>query len=178
MPDLDATKIRDFFRQGETATTRIGKGRALEDLICYVFGAIPGVTFYRRDALNVFDSEEIDVAFWNDQEPSGLHFLQNILLVECKNWSTPVGSSEVDWFLSKLRRRGQSLGFLIAASGITGDVASVGAAHEIIRSALAEKRQLIVITRAEIEGIPSTIQLVDLIKGKMCELAVSGTLFF
>jgi len=63
-----------------------GAGRALEDLICYVTGLIPGVAITHRNELNAFDTEEIDVAIWNDGAADGLFFLPNIILVECKNW--------------------------------------------------------------------------------------------
>lgn len=68
-------------------------------------------------------------------------------------------------------------GILVAANNITGEANQVAAAHEIIRQALGEGRQHVVITRREIEALNSTEQLVELIQGKLCELAVSGTLF-
>ena len=107
----------------------------------------------------------------------GFYFLPNIILVECKNWSKPVSSEEVNWFDSKLKRRGQSFGILIAANGITGNSQNVESAHEIIRVALSEGRQLVVITQTEIKTLQTTQDLVSLIQEKLCELVVSGTLF-
>ena len=88
-----------------------------------------------------------------------------------------MGSEEVSWFDSKLKRRGQPFGILIAANGITGNPEKVEAAHEIIRLALSEGRQLVVITRAEIENLRWVEDLIKLIQEKLCELVVSGTLF-
>jgi hypothetical protein len=51
-----------------------------------------------RDKKNAFRTEEIDVAFWNEQEPDGLKAFDETILTECKNWSKPVGSMEVNWF--------------------------------------------------------------------------------
>jgi len=116
-----------------------------------------------RNALNTFESEEIDVAFWNRMDVGGFYFLPNIILVECKNWSQPVGSEEVSWFDSKLKRRGQPFGMLIAANGITGNSQRIEAAHEIIQVALSEGRPLIVITRAEIENLRVTEELMVMI---------------
>jgi predicted Mrr-cat superfamily restriction endonuclease len=107
----------------------------------------------------------------------GLYFLPNIILVECKNWSQPVGSEEVNWFDSKLKRRCQAFGILVAANGVTGNSQKIQAAHEIIRAALSEGRQLIVITRSEIEDLKNSADLVKLIQDKLCELVASGTLF-
>jgi len=43
------------------------KGRS----ICYVLGQVPGVSITHRNELNAFESEEIDVAIWNDGAPDG-----------------------------------------------------------------------------------------------------------
>ena len=177
MPAFSQETIEKYFEAGDKAKTAAEKGRALEDLICYLFEQIPGVSVGKRNAFNTFESEEIDVAFWNRMDADGFYFLPNIILVECKNWSKPVGSEEVNWFDSKLKRRGQSFGILIAANGITGSSQRIEAAHEIIRVALSEGRQLIVITQAEISNLQTTEDLVKLVQEKLCELVVSGTLF-
>lgn len=177
MPDISPDEVKRHLEIGDKAKTMSEKGRALEDLVCYLFEQIPGVDHGKRNALNVFGSEEIDVAFWNKMDGSGFYFLPHIILVECKNWSRPVGSEEVDWFNSKLKRRGQTFGILVAASGVTGDSQRISAAHETIRIALSEGRRLVVVTRAEIERLRTTNELVSLIQEKLCELVVSGTLF-
>ncbi len=177
MPEISQDVIKRYFKAGKQAKTTVDKGRALEDLVCYLFEQVPGVNTGKRNKLNTFESEEIDIAFWNRMDVNGFYFLPNIILVECKNWSKPVGSEEVNWFDSKLKRRGQTFGILIAANGITGNSQKIEAAYEIIRVALSEGRQLIVITQAEIENLLSTEQLIQLIQEKLCELVVSGTLF-
>jgi hypothetical protein len=177
MGRITASQVRAILDRCDVASDGSARGRAFEDVICYVFGQVPGVAITRRNSLNAAGSEEIDVAFWNRMHPRGFYFLPRIILVECKNWSQPVGSSEVDWFGSKLRRRGLSFGVLFAANGITGDNAELTAAHDIIRASLAEGCQIVVVTRNEIEQIPTTEALVRLMQEKLCELAVSGSLF-
>jgi hypothetical protein len=177
MPEIPHDVIKTYFELGDRAKTTLQKGRALEDLVCYLFEQVPGISTGKRNTLNTFESEEIDIAFWNRMDASGFYFLPNIILVECKNWSQPVGSEEVNWFDAKIKRRGQRFGILIAANGITGNLQRVEAAHEIIRVALSEGRQIVVITRVEIEALRSTEQLVQLMQEKLCELVVSGTLF-
>jgi hypothetical protein len=159
------------------ATTTRAQGQALENLVSYVFVKIPGVSVTRRNALNVFATEEIDVAFWNEKDPEGIPFLPNIILVECKNWGNPVGSSEVSWFDTKLRNRGLSFGVLVALNGITGDAADLTSAHSIIASSLREQRNIVVITSEHIMSLSDTAQLIRLFKEKLCELAVTGTAF-
>ena len=176
MPTISQKVIQSYFYRGDKAKTTHDKGKALEDLICYLFEQVPGISTGTRNKLNTFKSEEIDIAFWNRLDADGFYFLPNIILVECKNWSKAVGSEEVNWFDSKLKRRGQSFGILVATNGIR-DAQKIEAAHEIIRVVLSEGRQIVVITRDEIENFKNTEQLVKLLQEKLCELVVSGTLF-
>lgn len=177
MARISQRKVNAFLAAARTASVKKAQGNALEDLVAYVFEAIPGITVTSRNAVNEFHSEELDVAFWNDQHHLGLRFLPNLLLAECKNWSAPVGSAEVAWFDSKLRRRGLPFGILIAANGITGDPGQHDAAHETIAAAMAEQRRIVVITTEEIKAFACGQDVVQLIKRKLCELAVAGTLF-
>jgi hypothetical protein len=177
MANISQTYVRRLFRQGDNALTTAAKGRALENLVCYIFQKIPGITITKRNALNAFNSEEIDVAFWNKRTAQGLYFLPNIILVECKNWSQPIGSAEVSWFDSKLRARALPFGILMAANGITGSAIDRASAHNIIERSLSDGRQLVVINRQEIESFNHSAQIVELIQEKLCELAVSGVIF-
>lgn len=177
MARISPARVQSILLRGDTATTTINKGRALEDLICYVFEKVPGIEVTKRNQLNTFHSEELDVAFWNRRSPSGLYFTSNIVLVECKNWSQPLGSIEVNWFDSKLRARSQDFGILVAANGITGSAQDKTAAHQTITQSLQDGRKLVVLTRSEIEQFRNSTQVVELIQAKLCELAVCGTLF-
>src|SRR5437660_967912 len=108
--------ILDSFAKADAATKMSDKGKALEDLICYLFEKVPGVSLTFRNVKNTFDSEEIDIAFFNEKHSAGLNFLSNFLLVECKNWSEPVGSKEVAWFIWKIESRSLDFGVLVAAN--------------------------------------------------------------
>jgi hypothetical protein len=147
----------------------------LEDLICYIFGRVPGIEITRRNALNAFRTEEIDVALWNNKSSVGFYFLPHLLLIECKNWSNPVGSTEVSYFINRLENRGVDHGILIAISGITGDSANLTDAHHQIAVALSKGTHIIVITKQELTSLAETSGLVKLIKEKLCDLVVSGT---
>jgi len=174
MPPINQETVQGFVNAGMAGTTA-QQGKALEDLACYVFGLVPGIAITRRNALNVFDTEEIDVALWNDGAANGLFFLPNLLLVECKNWSARVGSAEVSWFDAKLRSRGLEYGLLISPLGITGHAQDLTAAHSVVAGALRERRRLLIVTTAELLALAHTDDLVLLIKEKLCDLALSGT---
>ena len=175
MAIISSRVVQQHLQRSARATTTTGKGRAFEDLICYVFGKISGISVSRRNQLNTFQTEEIDIAFWNEQRPQGLFFLPNIILVECKNWSNAVGSAEVAWFDRKIQDRGLDFGILVAVNGITGVAQDRTAAHAIVSGALSQRRRLIVIDQAEIVQLVKSGDLVRLVKTKLCDLAAAGT---
>lgn len=175
MPRIPSTGLERLFRKCDDASTNHEKGQALEDLICDVFGIVPGISVARRNTLSTFRDEEVDVALWNDKFPEGFPFLPHIILVECKNWSKPVGSMEVGWFVSKLEDRGLSFGILVALNSITGSSEERSSAHQTVARALSQGRQLIVIDRRTLEQLSTTDDLVRCIKEKLCDLAVAGT---
>lgn len=175
MPPIVTATVQGFVDAGRIAQTTAEQGRALENLICYVMGQVPGVAITHRNEMNAFETEEIDVAIWNDCPAEGLFFLPNIILIECKNWSNRVGSVEVNWFDSKLRNRGLTFGILVTTQGITGQAADLTAAHATVAAALREGRRLVIITTDELIATASTEELIQLIKRKLCDLAVKGT---
>jgi hypothetical protein len=66
MPDIFHSTVRGYIETGITGPSTAAQGRALEDLICYVFAQVPGISITRRNEMNAFRTEEIDVALWND----------------------------------------------------------------------------------------------------------------
>jgi hypothetical protein len=174
MAVISQHKVQKYLAIGKKAATTAAQGKSLEDLICYIFGKVPGIAITRRNQKNVFKTEEVDVAIWNDRQTAILFSLPNLILIECKNWSSPVGHMEVAWFDTKLENRGVSLGILIALNGITGNSDNVTASHLTIAASLKDKRQIIVITETELSALRDTNQLLLLIKEKLCDLAVSG----
>lgn len=172
MPALDQAHMQGLIDAGQAAVTTTDKGRALEDLICYVFDILPGIAVTHRNELNQFHTEEIDVALLNDS----LNYMPINILIECKNWSNAVSSIEVAWFLTKLRNRGLDFGILISPLGITGNQVELTAANFEVASALKERRRLIIITTDEILGLTDTDELEQLIKVKICDLVVKGAI--
>lgn len=92
-------------------------GGLLESLMVTLFTAIPGVSMFDHDRLSASGNEEVDLAFRNTGEAGGLVQFGPDLLVECKSQEKRVDAQAVNWFATKLRRRQQSLGVLIALAG-------------------------------------------------------------
>lgn len=148
------------------------KGRAFEDLVRYMFERVPGMSLKARDQGNFARSEEIDLAFWNDRGFKGFPFLGWTILIECKNWSSAVGSAEVSVFASKLRVRGLRHGILVARNGISGSDVELRNARQAIADALTDGRSIIVLKLEELQSARNTDSLRGLVKQKLCELAV------
>jgi hypothetical protein len=171
-------EIRRQLRLCNSAITNHHKGKAFEDLICFLFETVPGITT-RRNKKNVFETEEVDVFLWNEFFPGGLPSpaFPPWILVECKNWSAKVDSMNVQWFDHKLQSRGLSLGILIAAQGIAGDPQRLTDAHLTIAQALPQGRRIIVITQKDIEDLAGVSDLVRLLKEKLSDLFLNMTCF-
>jgi septum formation inhibitor-activating ATPase MinD len=175
MSRISQRRVQGYFAAGLRVGTTTAQGKALESLICYLFSTIPGIEELTPNVMNVFETEEVDVSFWNNQLKNGLHFLPTVVLAECKNWNHAVGSQEVSYFASRLRHRGCDYGVLVAANGITGDPADLTNAHYQMATALAEGQRILVLTKDEIEALTHSDQFVGLLKKKICALVVSGT---
>ncbi len=172
------TEVLRHLRLCDRATSTYNKGKAFEDLICFLFEVIPGITT-RRNKKNVFNTEEVDVMLTNEFFPGGLPspaFPPHIL-IECKNWSVKVDSMNVSWFIDKLESRGLGLGILFAAQGITGNTQHLTDAHFIIAKALPKGRRMLVITRNDIENLTRATDLVRLLKEKLSDLLLNMTCF-
>lgn len=167
--------IQGFLAIVDNPPNNAAKGKAFEDLACYLLDGIPGIRITARNVLNTFATEEIDVACYNERDPAGLGSLTDFLLVECKGWTDAVGSEQVSWFLTKIRHRGLRFGILIAANGITGDPDQLSRAHFLVSTDLANfGTKMIIITRKEIEGLASGEDFAKLIIHKVCTLHATG----
>ncbi len=174
MIPYDTAKINQMINESQSSSTTYDKGRKFEDLACYLFETIPGITIAKRNAMNQYDTEEVDVSIWNDKHQDGLPFINNIFLVECKNWSSSVGSVDVNWFATKVEDRGLDFGVLLATNGITKETDEIKRAQSILSGYLRKHIRIIVIDKEEILSLVNTYDMINLIKNKICELVVNG----
>lgn len=169
------TVIQDYLAIVDDPPSKAAKGKALEDLACYLLDGIPGIKITARNELNTFATEEIDVACMNENDPAGLGGLVDFFLVECKGWEDAVNSEQVSWFLTKIRHRGVRFGILIAANGITGEPEHLSRAHFLVGAEMARFGiKMVIVTRQEIEQLFSGEEFGKLILEKVCRLHASG----
>jgi hypothetical protein len=178
VPPIDLERTVRLLAAGDAdgAQARV-KGQALEQAIRYVFEQIPGVSCSMQDERGAFESEEVDLFFANFGHEDGLVRFEPELLVEAKNWSRKVDASNICWFATKLRRRNRHIGVLVAARGITGNQARRTAARFEIMLALNEGQEVLVLTREELEAVPTGERLAALLQNKRDHLVARQDIY-
>jgi hypothetical protein len=145
------------------------KGQRLEALLARVLCSIRGITLEDQDVENAYDTEEIDLYFWNDRARDGLHFLDCSPIVECKAWSRPVSGRELRTFATLLRDKGRSSGIFVALEGIAGNVLQRSAGFFHLASAMAGGQTVLVVTGADLKTADSPADLVRLLRRRMLD---------
>lgn len=170
MPHLSRKRIEELVEVARNGSTNHDKGQALQDLVCHMFEVIPGI---RPPICNVVDfanAGEIDVFCANKAQDKGLWFLPRAILVECKNWTQPVGSQEVRVFIDRMKERGCEAGVLIAANGITGNNEDLSAARRHIARALEDRYEVLVVTLDDLANTRNISEIVNLLEQKWLRL--------
>jgi len=145
-------------------------------MLTYLLEGVPGC-HVERNSLNNYGTEEVDITVANERLPSGLTMLPEFFLVECKNWSAPVDSTVLGYFVNVVVDRGCSLGVLAAANGITGRQEHRDRAHSIGANALVRGIRILVITSEDLQRLTHPRDLVDLLHRRNLALTANGTIF-
>jgi restriction endonuclease Mrr len=172
LSDIDAERTRDAIKKllDEGAKT---KGPAFEDLVAGVLEAIPGLRMVGRRQRNVTNTAEIDLDFRATSE-CPLTFFGPVVLVECKNQKTKVGSPAVDHFAKKLREARVPGGILVTLSGISGSAKSATGAVAALDDARQEGQVIVVLERSELEATSSGDLLAAALQAKFLDMQVYG----
>lgn len=96
------------------------KGKSLEDLIEIIFSSIKGLEIIDKRMSN--GDEEIDLTIKNNIDKTFWSSLSSpCFFVECKNWSTKIGSKEIRDFETKIRNHTRlvKVGFFVSYNGFT-----------------------------------------------------------
>lgn len=140
--------------------TTAQKGNALEQVVADTLCLFDGVGILFTNAVDVENSCEIDILLYNQRHPAGLPFLQDNILIECKNWEAPVNTATLRAFTSKLRQFKLDFGVVVASNGITGNQVDRTAGHAHLRREFDQVGlKTLVVTRQEFESLASTDDL-------------------
>ncbi len=139
-----------------------GGGRRLELLVSYLLQTVPGLwTQWRRRGRG----GEVDVVVRN-LSPAGLPlpWLGEFVLVECKDRSRRVTTSEMGSFLSKLILTGIRTGIIVSRTGLTGSKAGKYATemrdHAFSRSGISVL-DLLVADLAPLDSVDAFLSLLQ-----------------
>ena len=139
---------------------------SLEELVAALFNL--DATFRVWAIRYSMSDEEIDVVVANHGKSGFWLSLQSpLILVECKNWTKPVGSPEVRDFAGKLLNHHvlAKIGFLIAGSGFTS------AATDAIRRMSRGDSLIVLLTLTDMLSFPAHDQcLADWLEGRIASL--------
>jgi hypothetical protein len=150
------------------AVSAADKGKTLEDLLAWLFPQFDGITVEARNVST--DSQEIDLVLFNDQISPVFKAWSQEILVEAKNWSTPVDAPAVGWFITKLRDRSIKYGILVAKFGITGMARGFGGGQDVITGCLRDGYRPIVLTLAELEALSTHEDFYRLLRAKQSQV--------
>ena len=170
---LDPTVVRDHLNAAASVPDTDAQGKAYEKLIVYLFESTPGC-LVEPNVISAFGSEQVDIAVGNLRVPGGPALLPATFLVECKDWSKPVDSSTLGYFVNMLANRSVEVGLMIAARGITGDPHDFSYAHSLLIQASARRIRVLVITTEEIAALTSSSDFVELLNRRHLRAVASG----
>jgi hypothetical protein len=127
------------------------RGMKFEELLIHIFDSVPD-SLVAGNVTSDFASEQIDIAVSNR---GGFPSLPSEFLVECKNYSAPLDSKSVGYFLFICVSRGAKLAVIVAKSGLTGDKGDHNHALSLAKAASALGCRLIVLNRTDILSLTS-----------------------
>lgn len=120
-------ELRASLRMVRKAKTSAEKGRSLERLAeCFV-NLFSGLEVVGKNI--IIEAEELDLVVKNEVEKIFWQRLGAPIIVECKNWTKPVGAPQIRDLVQKMRE--VRTAFLIAARGVT---TRDGASYEILEA--------------------------------------------
>ena len=139
----------------EAATTPDEKKRSLEDFASDFVRMVRGLKELARDERSA--AEEVDFVVKNIWKPAW----GETLLIECKNWTEPVGSQEINTIRANVTLYDAKTCVLFARKGITGS--ELSDAREKIRDYMKEGIHVVVLTLDDLKAVDSAETLVDLL---------------
>jgi deoxycytidine triphosphate deaminase len=117
------SELRELL-EAVASAPREAKGRSLERFVSALIESIKGLRILKKNAR--LRAEEIDILVHNDIDTGFWRYAGTPILVECKNWSTKVGASEITVVAGKLRSISPkaTTAILVAPLGVTGHIST------------------------------------------------------
>jgi len=161
-PATTARTLVDLIENVENSTTNDKKGRALESLAQFLFDSVPSLHCKYKN-LNT-RSSEIDLVIEYKPSKGAIPLFDELgryCLIECKNWSKPVGVGPVRDFMGKLDKCKVKFGIILSKNGVTGADSGVDALREIQSRYDRDGVYVLVFSLEELKGISNSKEFCD-----------------
>jgi hypothetical protein len=170
---FDAATFAIHVAAVDAAVTNHDKGVTLEALSSYLFNCIDGIEV-RETNING-PAEEVDLLLWNAKTEEVFLPWDNLISVECKNWSRPAGANLIDNFAAKIRLKHLTTGIFVAASGVTGDFVNGnnhdrGAVYRLHEHLTRDGIRIVVIRMSDLRGLANLEDFINLVKDRYCKI--------
>jgi hypothetical protein len=136
------------------AETNTEKKETLENLSAFLFNSLQDTTARHPDVKG--ETQQIDLVVENFVPNTGQSLFGQFgryILVECKNWSKPVGAKQVRDFKSKLNSSHSDFGIIFAKNGVSGGESGKYAYREIHDIFQREEIVIVVINGSDLRQI-------------------------
>jgi len=148
-----------------TAETNKEKKDSLEKVGVLLVKMIEGLDVIKVNVNT--ETEEIDIIVKNESRDSFWQRLPTPFLIECKNWSKPVGAKEIRDFDGKMNEI--TFRIMISTNGVTGKNERKDA-RGVIRDARIRGRHIIVLDKEDLKDIASGGHPAEKINEKFYEI--------
>ncbi|MDD2542288.1 MAG: restriction endonuclease [Desulfuromonadaceae bacterium] len=170
---FDAATFATHIGAVDNAVTNQEKGNSLEDLSRYLFNCIDGIEV-RETNING-PAEEVDLLLWNAKTAGVFEPWDNLISVECKNWSRPAGAHLIDNFAAKIRLKHLTTGIFIATCGVTGDFVNGddqnrGAVYRLHEHLTRDGIRIVVIRMDDLRVLTEINAFLELVKDRFCKI--------
>ena len=159
-------RVRTALSELAEAQTSQVKGEVLESLMAAIFSVKPHLEVVERNFRT--GDEEINVVLKNNvARPFWTSLGSPLLFVECKNWTRPVGASEIRNFEVKLDNHSSraKIGILVAPGGFTREAA------EAMKRASREPYTMVFVDGSDLRALADgEAPVLDWLEGLLCRL--------
>lgn len=161
------THLVNLIQAVESAVTNEEKGKSLERLASWLCDGIPSLRSKYKNLIT--RSSEIDLVVEYDDTAGRIALFQELgryCLVECKNWSKPVGVGPVRDFMGKLDKCKVRLGVIFSKNGVTGVDSGADALREIQSRFDRDGVYVLVFSLEDLRSIDNSAEFVSLLDEK------------
>jgi hypothetical protein len=167
--NLNLAVYADLLESIYQSKTNDQKKKSLELLARTLFESIGLICKYVN--LRTTSSEiDIVVQIRDQKECGALNDFEPYILVECKNWKSPMGAAQVRDFIVKLQKTQLKLGIIFSKNGVSGKRYAGDAVREIRRVFDTDGLYILVISGKDLRAVEQGASFLEILDQKIDHL--------